>query len=673
MQHAPTEEAVLQAAGEALARGAWSDAYDVLLDADRSHRLETRQAITMLAQAAYLAGSIEAATQAFERIHTAALAADDRDAAADAAVQISFLLFDAVMYAPSRAWLRRAERLIEGRPDSRTRPGTLIMRSWHALVTGDYETTIRLAREAVGLAERLGDRDGAAIARLAEGRALIAQGGLDDGLTALDEASVAAVSGELSPPVAGAVYCMANCAFQSVSDYERAEQWTQSMERWSASAGLTTFQGRCRLHRAQLKRLHGDWRGAAAECTKAGEELGSAVPAERGWALTELGLIRLRTGDLEAADALFTEAYELGWEPQPGMSLLRLAQGDVTGAEAAIADALDRAASIASREVPPQGALRRAPLLAAQVEISIAAGDAMTADAAVEELETIAATYGTPALIATASGARGTVLLAAGDHEGAMRKLQSAVATWQALDAPYEIARTRARIAEAAAAAGNGERAALEYRAAISGFERLDAVLDARRTSQAATPVMRGRAAARRTRRETRTFMFTDIVKSTNLLAAIGDEAWQHLLRWHNQTLVSLIERHGGTVVDRTGDGFFAAFERESDAVEAAVGIQRALVEHRRRAGFAPNVRVGLHAAVADTDGRNWTGIGVHAAARVGALAEGDQIVASRATVQDLGSRYPISDPREVSLKGISEPFDVVTVDWRSGFGEPPA
>jgi class 3 adenylate cyclase len=167
--------------------------------------------------------------------------------------------------------------------------------------------------------------------------------------------------------------------------------------------------------------------------------------------------------------------------------------------------------------------------------------------------------------------------------------------------------------------------------------------------------------------------MFTDIVKSTNLLAAIGDEAWQHLLRWHNQTLASLIERHDGTVVDRTGDGFFAAFERESDALEAAVDIQRALVEHRRSAGFAPSVRIGLHATTADTDGRNWTGIGVHAAARIGALAEGDQILASQATVQDVGSRYPISDPRQVSLKGISDPMNVVAVEWRSGFGESPA
>ena len=669
MQEVPARGSALQAAGAALAAGAWDEAYALLLDADRDERLTDPAAIAMLAQAAYLSGGIEAATQAFERLHTLALAAGDRDAAAAAAGQISFMLFDALMYAPSRAWLRRAERLVDDQPDSPVRALTATMRSWYALVDGDYDTSISLAREAADRAARAADRDVEAIARIGEGRALIARGDVEEGLAILDESSVAAVSGELGPSATGVVYCMANCAFQSVSDYERAEQWTQAMERWSATAGVASFQGRCRVHRAQLKRLHGDWHGAAAEATKAGEELGAIVPAERGWALTELGLIRLRLGDLAGAEKLFLEANQLGWEPQPGLSLLRLAEGNLPAAVGAIRDALDRAADIASREVPPHGALRRAPLLAAQVEIALAADDLPTALTAAGELGTVAVTYRTPALRATASGARAAVELAQGDHIAARRDYLTALQIWQALDAPYEAARVRVGVAEAARASGDEERATLEYKAAFTAFERLEAVLDARRTS-AAAPEVEAKVAVRARQRQARTFMFTDIVKSTNLLAVIGDEAWQHLLRWHNDSLASLIMENRGTVVDRTGDGFFAAFEREEDAVEAAVAIQRRLLEHRRRSGFAPSVRIGVHATEADTDGDNWSGIGVHAAARIGAMAEGGEILASRATIEGVGGRYPVSEPNSVTLRGTPEPVDLVTIDWRPGLDE---
>jgi class 3 adenylate cyclase len=158
-----------------------------------------------------------------------------------------------------------------------------------------------------------------------------------------------------------------------------------------------------------------------------------------------------------------------------------------------------------------------------------------------------------------------------------------------------------------------------------------------------------------------------DIVKSTNLLAAIGDEAWQHLLRWHDDALASVIAQNGGSVANRTGDGSFATFEGELAAIDAAVAIQRALADHRRTAGFVPQVRIGLHASEADADGSNWTGIGVHEAARIGALAEGDQIVASSATATAAGGRYALSEPRSVTLRGMAEPIEVVTVDWKKG------
>jgi class 3 adenylate cyclase len=666
VKEAATEDAALQAAGAAMVEGRWSDAYSTLLDADRAGALDSPAAITLLAQSAYLSGGIEAAIRAFERLFTRALDQGDQEAAAAAAGQIAFLLFDAVMYAPSRAWVRRAEGLIADRPESPVRALLRTMNAWHALVAGDFDDSLSHAREAVALAGAAKDRDTLAIARLAEGQALIALGGVDEGLAILDEASVAAVSGELNPSATGVVFCTANCAFQAVSDFERAEQWTVAMERWSARAGLTGFRGRCRVHRAQLKRLHGEWQAATAEAEQATDELGQVVPAERGWALTELGLIRLRQGDLVGAEALFMEARVAGWEPQPGLALLRLAQGNVAGAVSAIGDALQRAAEIASRELPPQGALRRAPLLAAQGEIAIAANDLAVADAAATELEGVADTYRTPALRATALGARGATQLARGDHAAALRSLQAALDIWLALDAPFEAARTRLGVAAAARAAGNEGRAELEYRTAHLTFQRLEAVLDARRAKRDLSGVTAGDQEDAAPERQARTFMFTDIVKSTNLLAAIGDDAWHHVLRWHNETLASLIERHRGTVVDRAGDGFFATFEREADAVEAAVAIQRGLVEHRRTAGFAASVRIGVHATEATAEGGNWSGIGIHAAARIAALAEGEEILASRGTVERAGLELGHSEPRTVTLRGIDDPVEVVSVDWRS-------
>jgi len=163
-------------------------------------------------------------------------------------------------------------------------------------------------------------------------------------------------------------------------------------------------------------------------------------------------------------------------------------------------------------------------------------------------------------------------------------------------------------------------------------------------------------------RRVEKTFMFTDIEKSTNLVQALGDEAWQSVLGWHDETLRSLFAEHKGEEVVATGDGFFVGFDSPDEALACAVAIQRGLAEHRRMHGFAPKVRIGVHAAGATQVGRNFSGIGVHEAARIAALAEGGEILSSRATAA--GGRFSVSEPRTVSLRGTSEPIDVVSVDW---------
>ena len=158
--------------------------------------------------------------------------------------------------------------------------------------------------------------------------------------------------------------------------------------------------------------------------------------------------------------------------------------------------------------------------------------------------------------------------------------------------------------------------------------------------------------------------MFTDIVGSTPLVEALGDDAWQELIRWHDKTLRTIFNRYGGTEVRQTGDGFFVAFEDASAAIEAAVAVQRSLAEHRRGHGFAPEVRIGLHEAEASTRAVDFAGRGVHEAARIGSLASGGQILASVNTVQSAATRFSVSTPRTVTLKGVSQPIEVVTIDW---------
>jgi class 3 adenylate cyclase len=170
---------------------------------------------------------------------------------------------------------------------------------------------------------------------------------------------------------------------------------------------------------------------------------------------------------------------------------------------------------------------------------------------------------------------------------------------------------------------------------------------------------LRGKDAPRRVEK---TFMFTDIEGSTNLVEALGDEAWQNVLRWHDETLRATFAEHKGEEVVSTGDGFFVGFDSPDDALACAVAIQRKLDEHRRLHAFAPKVRIGVHAAGATQVGKNFTGKGVHEAARIAALAAGGEIVASRPTAA--GSRFEMSEPREVTLRGTSEPVEIITVVW---------
>jgi class 3 adenylate cyclase len=650
----------LEQAREALGRHAWDESYRLLMEADRDGQLGPDE-LPMLVQSAYLAGHPEVSRETWERAYADAVRRGDTLKAAEAALELAFLLVDAGFVAQVRGWVGRADRLLENHPDSPLRGAAAMLRASLAMITGRLDEALDLARVAIDISTRHEDGDTLIIARAVEARSLIFQGHIEEGLALLDECAVAAASGELNPILSSIIYCNVVCAWQGLAEYDRADEWTQAMTKFVDRHPFGSGQGFCRVHRAEILRLRGECRAAEQQAEKALEEMRTYSKGDLGWPFNELGVIRLRLGDLEGAESAFLQAHEAGWEPQPGLALLRLAQGNHQTATESINDALENPTDSPSWELPPNTRLRRAPLLAAQVEIAATTGENDTARSAAAELEQIAGVFGSRAIRASAAISRGSVLLADGDPSAARASYQEGLRLWMKLNAPYETARARMRLAEAYRAEGTLERARLEAGAARSTFERLGAKVDARRAARLAAELEpRGRAP-----REQKVLMFTDIVNSTNLVEAIGDEAWGHLLRWHNQKLTALVADHEGEVVQTTGDGFFVTFDESRDAIECAVAIQRALDEHRRTHGFSPRVRIGLHRAEATREGTDWSGVGVHAAARIGALAEGDEILVSRGTAEAAGYAFGVSGTRSVSLKGISEPVEVVAVEWR--------
>jgi tetratricopeptide (TPR) repeat protein len=578
------DEAPGQRAREALARHEWAEAYAVMAEADRAGALGPEE-LELLAQSAWWVGQQDAASDAWERAYTLYARSGDKVAAANAAAQLALNLLGAGFPSVLNGWVNRAERLLQGVSEHPVHAFIAVVRGMTAFTGGDLDSAAAAGRRALDIGTSSGIPDLQAMGLHLEGRALVAKGRVEEGMALLDEATAAAVSGELSPQVTGRVYCSTVSACWGLADYRRAGEWADAAERWCRRRSINGFPGVCRLHRAQIHKLRGMWREAEAEALLACKELPSWFPLDLGRAMSEIGEIRLRTGDLAGAEEAFLQANDAGHDPNPGLALLQLTKGDLQAAAATIRDALDNPSQNGNFQTPPNSNLQRASLLPAQVEITRAAGNLDAARAAASELEQIAETYGVMAMGASAAWARGVVQLADQEAEAAQQSFRRSAALWAELDAPYETARARMALADAYRAAGNEGRAALEYRAALATFDRLGATLDARLAAEA----LGQEAAARPAPKQVdRTFMFTDIVRSTNLVEALGDEAWGHLIRWHDEQLRSQFAAHRGEVVKAIGDGFFVAFQSASEAVECAVAIQRALQEHRRAAGSPP-------------------------------------------------------------------------------------
>jgi class 3 adenylate cyclase len=651
---------VLGAARAAVDTNDWGEAHRLLSNAHSATPLDDADALELLANASYLTGHPDESLDAWQAAHRARVVAGEKMPAALAAVRAASLLLEGGSATQAEAWLKRAERLLEGLPESGIHGWIAATRSLAGLFSGDPATVREHGELARDIGRRVGDADVEAIGVNGIARALIMGGAVDEGLAMMDELSVAAAAGELGPIASGYIYCSTVCAAQSVGDYRRSEEWTAEMERLGRSTGLPYVSGRCRVHRAELHRLRGEWSQAEAEARTACDELRRCGPVDIGWALAELGVVRLRRGDLDGAEEAFHEARQRGREAHPGIALLHLARGDAARAATVINEAVDDPPEWPSWEAPLNTLLGRAQLLPAQVEIALAAGDVERARSAADELASVAERFGTVALRAAAAETRGRVDVATGDLEAGRRALQAALRLWAEVDAPYEMARVRMVIAAAHRSAGNEDAARVELDAARSAFERLNAVLEARKATE-----LGGEAQTPGARRVKRTFMFTDIVRSTDLAELIGDDAWEDLRRWHDELIRSLVAGHGGEIVHSTGDGFFAAFPDAVRGLGAAIAIQRALAAHRRSSGFAPRLRIGLHEADATRAGAEYSGVGIHAAARIAAQAEAEEILASRTTAEASGYAIDQSATRSLQLKGISEPVEAVAVAWR--------
>lgn len=643
----------VKAGKKALERHQWAEALTQLKQADAARELDA-EGLEMLADAAWWMAEPAVSVAARERAYAGFVAAGGKKRATLAALRLAQESANRNAMSTAHAWFARAEKLVEGDEDSAAFGHVLFVRFLIGDRPTDVDEAVAVGRRIVELGERHGDRDLQAFGAVAQGFALLAGGDVKSGFAQFDAATLAAAAGELDVFSTGWIYCSTITACLQAVDYRRASEWTDATTRWCEQQSVTGFPGVCRVHRAEIVALRGAWAQAEQEARQACEELQryqiGPVAAEGFY---QIGEIRMRMGDLPAATEQFRRAHELGMVPEPGMSLVHLAEGDPAAAGSSLRRAL-------ANEREKYG---RARLLPAEVEVALALGDRERARAASTELDAIARTFGTPAMEAIAGLARGSLQLADGDHDAADATLRSTLRMWLELDVPYEVARTRVLLATTYRAQGDAPAATLELQSALTTFERLGARRDARHVVELLGADATARAAdAAGT--VGRTFMFTDIVRSTKLIDAIGDEAWKDLIRWHDETLRSLIAEHRGEEIRHQGDGFFVAFASAVDAIECAVAIQRRLAEQRRRQGFALQIRIGMHTADAHKRGLDYAGLGIHEAARIGGAAEAGEILVSAETLEGAKATYPVAK-RSLTLKDITEPVEVAAIDWR--------
>jgi DNA-binding CsgD family transcriptional regulator len=452
---------------------AWQDSYDSLLAADRAEPLAAGD-LEMLATAAYMLGHQDEYYAAMERAHHDHLNAGGVLPAARCAIWIGIHLAATGETARASGWLGRGQRLVDRHSADCVEQGYLLLPlAIRHEVSGDLKSAGSVAAEAVEIAERFDDRDLFALAAHEQGTVLVLDGQAEEGLELLDEAMVAATADELSPIATGIVYCGVILACQQTYELRRAQEWTTALTNWcEQQPDLVAFTGRCLVHRAEILYLRGFWSDAVGEARRAAvRSIEAKNRSSAGEAAYLQGdVLRLR-GEASEAESSYQEAALLGREPQPGLALLRLQQGDRDSAAAAIRRALGEATD----------PLTRARLLPAYVEIMLAVEDVEQAGRGARELIATAEEFGPEVLEAAGAHALGAVRLAGGDAEGSLGPLRRAFGLWQEIEAPHEAARARVLIGQACAALGDRDAAALELGAARATFAELGAEPELRR------------------------------------------------------------------------------------------------------------------------------------------------------------------------------------------------
>lgn len=447
----------------------WGDAFADLSEEQREGELDGDD-LERLAVAAYMVGSDAACEAAWIAAHRTWLSRSDPERAARCAFWHALGLFFRGDLAPAMGWVARGGRLLENRPrDSVEQVWFGMLTDLPRLFEGDADTYASFAA-AGDVAERLADPDAAMFARMCSGYALVLDGRIAEGMALLDEVMVAVTAGDVAPMLTGIAYCQVISLCQAVFDLRRAMDWTRALTRWCDSQpDMVPFRGYCLVHRCEIFQLQGAWTEALTSARRACELLaGPPVWDALGSAYYQLAEIQRLRGELAEADASYRLASLAGRDPEPGMSLLRLAQGRIDTALAAIRRALDEA----------EDPIARSRLLPACVEVMLEAGDVETARAAADELDAIAARHDAPFLAALAAGAAGAVLLAEGDPRAALVDLRAAQRSWRELDAPHQAARVRLLIGIACRDLGDAANAELDFEAARGALEELDAAPD---------------------------------------------------------------------------------------------------------------------------------------------------------------------------------------------------
>jgi DNA-binding CsgD family transcriptional regulator len=464
----------LEHARAAYAARSWLEAYEAFARADEAESLAPED-LELRATTARMLARDDEAVEILERAHHAYLGNAEMARAAYCAGWIGMTLFYNGAVGPAGGWIARAHRLLEDVPEETAVHGYAMLPSvFRHESMGDLNAAASAAAEAAEIGKRHGDPELMALAIHAQGHMLVLAGRVPEGLALLDEAMVTVTTVELSPFVVGIVYCGVILACEAGFEVGRAREWTLELTQWvEQQRDLVAFTGRCLVHRAAILQLGGSWSEAFEEARLAAERLVETKNPAAGLALYRQGeLLRLR-GEFEAAEDAYRDASRNGWEPQPGLAQLRLAQGKRDAALAAIRRA--------NAEV--EDPLKRATLLPAQVEIALSAGEVGEARAACLELGKLAEQYESAMLDAIVAHAEGAVALAEGDAPGALGRLRHAQRIWLELDAPYEVARTRELIGHACSALGDDEAGVLEVETARELFERLGAAPDLARVS----------------------------------------------------------------------------------------------------------------------------------------------------------------------------------------------